>query len=77
MKFKETITKICEICDEEYKVNILGRRNKYCNKCKIAVQKVQAQMDHAKAKAVWESLDEEEQLRRMDLCAKKLLEREE
>lgn len=69
---------ICIICGEEMVVSKLqSRATKYCNKCKIPVQRAQAKAYARNAQNAWNSLDDEERLRRANLCAKRFLEAKE
>lgn len=64
----------CEICGEEI---IRGCAAKYCSKCAYAVRTVRgraaASDRHHRRQAEWNSLSEEEKLKRINMASKMIL----
>lgn len=69
--------KQCIMCGDNYDVGRGCIRAKYCNKCKLEVQrqltKKSNQIRHEELMIIWRNLGKKEQLRRMNIIAEKLL----
>jgi len=66
----------CFVCGVEITREGRGKA-KYCKDCRIPMQRAQAQKMHQEDRDAWNNLPQEEQLRRIELCTKKLLEQDE
>ncbi len=69
-KFEKPNKKPCQNCGELIDI-VAGR--KYCDACRIPVSRIMAVRSNRRQKEAWNILTPEEQLRRIDLAAQRLL----
>lgn len=62
--------KKCEICGE---TSVMYHIQRYCPACKIARANAQQMKYSRQSQADWNKLDAEEQIRRMDIAVKKII----